>query len=157
MKKKLLTLLLCIGSIVFSVVGLTACNHKHAYITSETAPTCLEQGFTTYTCICGDSYVDDYVQALGHDFKDYVSDNNATLEQDGTKTATCSRQGCNQTDTITDVGSKLEEGITFKTLSVDGTLVSGIVSNATENFSFIEEISKSSNLNSLISSFSLTV
>ena len=31
-----------------------------------TAPTCTEQGYTTYTCSCGDSYVADYVNAKGH-------------------------------------------------------------------------------------------
>ena len=40
--------------------------HKHNYKSVITAPTCTEQGYTTYTCECGDSYVDDYVDALGH-------------------------------------------------------------------------------------------
>lgn len=38
-------------------------------------------------------------------FVNYVSDNNATCTQDGTKTAKC--EGCDKTDTIADVGSKL--------------------------------------------------
>ncbi|MBQ6430614.1 MAG: S-layer homology domain-containing protein [Oscillospiraceae bacterium] len=41
--------------------------HVHSYTATVTAPTCTEQGFTTYTCECGDSYVDRYVAALGHD------------------------------------------------------------------------------------------
>ncbi len=40
--------------------------HIHSYTTATTAPTCTEQGYTTYTCACGDSYVSDYVPALGH-------------------------------------------------------------------------------------------
>ena len=33
----------------------------------ETAPTCTEGGYTTYTCsICGDWHVDDYTDPLGH-------------------------------------------------------------------------------------------
>ena len=39
---------------------------EHNYDTVVTAPTCTERGYTTYTCECGDSYVDDYVDALGH-------------------------------------------------------------------------------------------
>ena len=36
----------------------------HAYEATVTAPTCTEQGYTTYTCsVCGDSYVSDYVAA----------------------------------------------------------------------------------------------
>ena len=38
----------------------------HEYNQTVTTPTCTEQGFTTYTCECGDSYIDDYVNALGH-------------------------------------------------------------------------------------------
>ena len=38
----------------------------HDYVSVITAPTCTEQGYTTYTCHCGDSYVDNYVGALGH-------------------------------------------------------------------------------------------
>ena len=39
----------------------------HSYDKVVTAPTCTEKGYTTYTCsVCGDSYVADYVDALGH-------------------------------------------------------------------------------------------
>ena len=38
---------------------------EHTYETTVTAPTCTEQGYTTYTCDCGDSYVGDYVDAEG--------------------------------------------------------------------------------------------
>lgn len=38
--------------------------------------------------------------ALGHDFGEYVYDNNATCTEDGTKTAACSR--CDATDTVAD-------------------------------------------------------
>ena len=43
-------------------------SHTHSYTSSITLPTCTEQGYTTYTCECGDSYVADYVDANGHDF-----------------------------------------------------------------------------------------
>ena len=43
--------------------------------------------------------------ALGHDFGEYVSDNNATCTADGTQTATCSR--CGETDTKILSGSAL--------------------------------------------------
>ena len=39
----------------------------HVYESSLTAPTCTEQGYTTYTCHCGYSYIDNYVSKLGHD------------------------------------------------------------------------------------------
>ena len=47
----------------------------------------------------------DVGSALGHSFTNYISDGNATYEQDGTKTAKCDR--CDATDTIPDPGSRL--------------------------------------------------
>ena len=38
--------------------------HEHEYETVVTDPTCTVQGYTTYTCECGDSYVDDYVDGV---------------------------------------------------------------------------------------------
>ena len=53
-----------------------------------------------HKCECGESYIDTEVNALGHDFGDYVSDNNATYTSDGTKTATCDRDDCEGKDVI---------------------------------------------------------
>ena len=46
--------------------------HECSYNAVVTPPTCTEQGYTTYTCECGDSYVDDYVNATGHNYKNGV-------------------------------------------------------------------------------------
>ena len=40
----------------------------HNYVSTVTAPTCTEKGFTTHTCSgCGDTYTDSEVDATGHD------------------------------------------------------------------------------------------
>jgi hypothetical protein len=56
------------------VDGKCACGvelpHEHSYESVVTAPTCTEEGYTTYTCACGDTYVDNKVDALGHTFVD---------------------------------------------------------------------------------------
>ena len=39
----------------------------HAYTAAVTPPTCTARGYTTWTCTCGDSYKDTYVDKLGHD------------------------------------------------------------------------------------------
>ena len=39
----------------------------HTYSKKVTAPTCTVDGYTTYTCACGDNYTDDKVPATGHE------------------------------------------------------------------------------------------
>ena len=39
----------------------------HTYSKKVTAPTCTKEGYTTYTCACGDNYTDDKVPATGHE------------------------------------------------------------------------------------------
>ena len=41
-------------------------SHEHDYNAKVYAPTCTDEGYTTYTCVCGDSYVDNYINAKGH-------------------------------------------------------------------------------------------
>ncbi len=53
------------------------------YQTEVTAPTCTEQGYTTYTCECGHSYKDNYTAALNHAFGKW------TPNGDGTHTRVC--------------------------------------------------------------------
>lgn len=40
--------------------------HVHDYTGVVTEPSCGDMGYTTYTCACGDSYTEDYVDPLGH-------------------------------------------------------------------------------------------
>ena len=47
----------------------------HEYTAVVTAPTCTRGGYTTWTCACGDSYVDSYVEPTGHNYEDGVCTN----------------------------------------------------------------------------------
>jgi hypothetical protein len=136
----------------------------HSYITSITAPTCTEVGYTTHVCsVCNHTYNSDTVAAnghtevvdaavaatcttagktegkhcsvcnevivaqtevaaLGHDFGEYVYNNDATIDADGTKTATCSR--CGEKDTQVAEGTKL-----VRIPENDGTAVSESAAN----------------------------
>ena len=75
--------------------------HEHAFTASVTAPTCTEQGYTTYACECGYSYVGDYTEAAGHQPAD-VAEVPATTEAPGTaagkKCAVCGAvlEGCGE-------------------------------------------------------------
>lgn len=53
------------GVITKEQTEIPATGHEHSYTSSVTAPTCTEKGYTTYTCKCGDSYKDNYVDATG--------------------------------------------------------------------------------------------
>ncbi len=157
MKRKILLTLSVIMLIALSVFTLTACSdrgnsHSHSYTSVVTTPTCTEKGYTTFTCECGDVKIDNYVDELGHKFSSYISNNNATTESDGTKTAFCDRTDCNAKDTIVDVGSQITAvELSFKTLTADGNNVYGKVSNNVEFFSFINEISTVGNIKFTVS------
>ena len=80
--------------------------------TVTTPATCTGKGVRTYTCTSSSHTRTEDIPALNHSFagQAYISDNNATCEQDGTKTAKCVRYGtggCMETDTVTDTDSKL--------------------------------------------------
>ena len=75
-------------------------SHTHSYKDVVTAPTCTEKGYTTHTCACGDSYVDTYVDALGHAWDNGKVTKEPTETETGTKTFTCTRCGETKTETI---------------------------------------------------------
>lgn len=63
--------------------------HEHNYTAVVTNPTCTAEGYTTYTCAeCGDSYVDNHVNALGHTYNAVVT-TEPTCAKTGVKTYTC--------------------------------------------------------------------
>ena len=73
--------------------------HVHEYTAVVTAPTCTDQGYTTHTCSCGDSYVDTYVAALGHD-RETLPKVNATC----TKAGHTAIERCRRCGTVLDPG-----------------------------------------------------
>lgn len=53
--------------------------HEHSFVKSVIAPKCEEKGYTLYKCAkCNESYTENYVDALGHNYK-YVSAENLKL------------------------------------------------------------------------------
>ncbi len=75
------------------------------------AATCTEEAVYCFKCercdACDKKLTYKYGNPLGHKFKNYVSDNNATYFADGTETAKCENSGCKETDTRTVSGTKL--------------------------------------------------
>ena len=80
-------------------------SHTHSYKDVVTAPTCTEKGYTTHTCSCGDSYVDTYVDALGHAWDSGTVTKQPTATETGVRTYTCTRCSATKTETIPATGS----------------------------------------------------
>ncbi len=90
-------------------------DHQHKAVV--TAPTCTEQGYTTYTCECGDSYVSDYVNALGHTSANAVEENYVapTCTENGSKDiviycSVCDEEISRETETLDTTGHADNDG-----------------------------------------------
>lgn len=62
----------CAGSERNVVVNLTFSNHTHSYTETVVQATCTAQGYTLHTCVCGESYKDNYTAITSHNYVDYV-------------------------------------------------------------------------------------
>lgn len=99
-KHKILVVCLFVLAICSIAIGFTSCDkHEHVYTQHKTDATCTEKGVVWYECECGDSYLGTEEPALGHSYVNYVYNNDATCMSDGTETAVCERDGCEETDT----------------------------------------------------------
>ncbi len=116
--KKLTLSILSLIFLLCATVGLVGCKEQHTHSFTEQKveqqylaleATCTEAAKYYYSCSCGEKGTETFTSgnALGHEFTNYISDNNATCTKDGTKTAVCDHDGCNAKDTVTDTGSKL--------------------------------------------------
>lgn len=65
--------------------------HVHKYDKKVTAPTCTEQGYTTYTCKCEDTYKTDYIDSLGHKYSEWAVIKEPTENVSGAKSRICTR------------------------------------------------------------------
>ena len=75
---------------VVSLVGKSELG-DHGYIEETTLPTCTTGGKTEYTCeFCGDHYVADEKDALGHNWEHTHTPKEPTLKEEGLAIYTCS-------------------------------------------------------------------
>ena len=86
----------------------------HDYQPAVTAPTCTQEGFTTYTCsVCGDSYEADRLPALGHSWTD----------ADCTDPKTCTVCGTTEGEAL---GHNYVDGYCTRCGSFDGSFSLGL-------------------------------
>lgn len=88
--------------------------HEHDYKAVVSNPSCTTQGYTTYICECGDTYVADYVDATGHSYKSDII-TKPTHITNGAEIYTCA---CG--DSYIEPVPKLEAH-TYNTITIDPT------------------------------------
>ena len=96
------------GEVIMAQTETPKAEHT-ATVDPAIPPTCTEMGLGEgmICSVCGDILVrQQSYPALGHEFVNYVYNNDATTEADGTETAVCER-GCGATDTRVAEGTKL--------------------------------------------------
>ena len=96
-------------------------DHTHNFIPAVTAPTCTEQGYTTYTCSCGNSYTADYTDATGHDWDEGTVTVKPTCTTTGTKVYTCKNDASHKrSETVERVAHTWEATSTTATCTTPG-------------------------------------
>lgn len=63
--------------------------HTHTYTETKTAPGCETEGYTTYTCACGDTFTRSKVAATGHQWGEWVAVQEPTESATGTAERVC--------------------------------------------------------------------
>lgn len=96
--------------------------HTHDYEINIVEPTCTAMGYTEYTCSCGYSYRDNYLEPIRHDWNDGQITIIATCTTDGLMTYTCEVCGATKT-TIIAAAHQWSEVVTVgKTCTTDGSM-----------------------------------
>lgn len=95
----------------------------HHYKSVVTNPTCTAQGYTTHTCVCGDSYVDTYKQALGHGYGSWYETKAPTCTEKGQQKRDCSRCNHSETKSVNALGHSFTHYVSDgnATCTADGT------------------------------------
>ena len=92
--------------------------HTHSYVEKTTAPTCVGEGYTSYTCDCGDGYVADLIPATGHSYSAVVTA--PTCSAEGYTTYTCACGDSYVDDKVAATGHSYSAVVTAPTCSGEG-------------------------------------
>lgn len=85
---------------ITNTTPVTQLSHTHSYVSTVTAPTCTNGGYTTYKCACGDSYIGDKVSSVGHSFGQWETTKAATATATGTAQRICDKCNARETKTL---------------------------------------------------------
>ena len=94
--------------------------HAHSYQEAVTEPTCQDPGYTTYTCICGDSYEADPQDALGHAFGAWYDEGEPPCTKPGTQRRDCTRCDAFETRNVNPTGHQYTPYVSEPTYTTEG-------------------------------------
>ena len=103
------------GELIISMIpGVYVFNYVALDEPTVKAATCTNGGYTYIECaLCGYNLRTLSTEdAPDHSFTNYLSNNDATCLTDGTKTAKCDYEGCDEKNTVADIDSKLAHILT---------------------------------------------
>ena len=84
--------------------------HVHEYVKTEsTTPTCVTNGHNTYTCSCGDSYIESVPPTGEHNWEDWYTLDPVGCENDGTEGRACYRCEKYETRVVPATGHSMSE------------------------------------------------
>jgi len=86
---------------------------NHSYSSSLVEPSCTEEGYTLYSCTCGDSEKDDFTDALGHDFLGWF------VSSPKEESRSCTRCGSSESRAVTATVSSTEDFTPFPSNNID--------------------------------------
>ena len=75
------------------VLDIEKLPHEHNYVKETIEVSCETEGCILYTCQCGDSYKENIVNPLGHNYSDWIVTKEPTEYESGTREKVCSN--CN--------------------------------------------------------------
>ncbi len=91
----------------------------HSLISKATPATCKAKGYTTYSCACGYTFIDNITAMIEHTWA--VTDMKAASgNTEGSKTYTCSGCGAKKTETIPKIGCSFDAKVTAPTCTEQG-------------------------------------
>lgn len=93
----------------------------HGYESKIIAPTCTEQGYTVYTCHCGDSYNTEYIDKIDHDYqRDPDKSVESTCTMGGSDYMECVGCGDHYTNYLSANGHKYDREVVNPTCTEGG-------------------------------------
>ncbi len=86
---------------------------NHSYSSTVIDPCCTEEGYTLFSCICGDSEKDNFTEPLGHIYEGWFVLNEKSEER------SCTRCGSSESRAIDTVISRSSDFSPFKSNNID--------------------------------------